>query len=108
MRLCVNYKATLNDHIEDEPYNFPTCNEQLEKLQGQMFTVIDLKSAFGQVKVDPVMDKLLTVVTPEGFAQPTRMPFGVKTVPKVFQTSMDKITTWHEWQTTYTSNILYC
>ena len=28
LRLCVNYKATLNDHIEDEPYKFPTCNEQ--------------------------------------------------------------------------------
>ncbi|CAL4219676.1 unnamed protein product, partial [Meganyctiphanes norvegica] len=91
LRLCVNYKFTLNDHIEDEPYMFPTCNEQLEKLRGQMYTVLDMEGAFNQIVVDTNTGELLTVATPEGYAQPTRLPFGIKTAPKIFQSNMDKL-----------------
>ena len=91
LRLCVNYKSTLNDHIEDEPYMFPTCNEQLEKLRGEMYTVLDMSGAFNQIAVDTETGELLTVATPEGYAQPTRLPFGIKTAPKIFQSNMDKL-----------------
>ena len=91
LRLCVNYKSTLNDHIEDEPYMFPTCNEQLGKLRGEMYTVLDCKGAFGQIEVDTEAGELLTIATPEGYAQPTRLPFGIKTAPKIFQSNMDKL-----------------
>ena len=39
IRLCGNYKSTLNEHIEDELYNSPTCNEQLDKLKGEIYSV---------------------------------------------------------------------
>ena len=91
LRLCVNYKTTLNDHIEDEPYMFPTYNVQPEKLRGQMYTVLDMKGAFGQISLDEETADLLTVATPEGYAQPTRLPFGIKTAPKIFQSNMDKL-----------------
>ena len=91
VRLCGNYKSTLNEHIEDEPYNFPTCNEQMDKLKGDMYSVLDMSGAFNQFVLHPETATLLTVVTPEGYARPTRLPFGIKTAPKIFQSNMDKL-----------------
>ena len=34
---------------------------------------------------------LITITTPEGFKQPTRLQYGVKTAPKHFQKGMDEI-----------------
>ena len=35
--------------------------------------------------------ELLVLNTPKGFKQPTRMPFGVKTAPKIFQAAIDRL-----------------
>ena len=91
VRLCGNYKSTLNDHIEDAPYNFPTCNEQLDKLKGEMYSVVDMSGAYNQMELDPETASLMTVVTPEGYAEPTRLPYGIKTAPMIFQSNMDRL-----------------
>ena len=91
IRLCGNYKSTLNEHIEDELYNSPTCNEQLDKLKGEMYTVLDMSGAYEQMALHPETAYLMTVVTPEGYAVPTRLPYGVKTAPMIFQSHMDRL-----------------
>ena len=91
LRLCGNYKRTLNDHIEDEPYPFPTCNEQLDKLKGEYYTCLDIDGAFNQILNDPNTSPYLAVVTERGYLIPLRMPFGLKTAPKIFQSAMDKL-----------------
>ena len=82
LRLCINYKRTLNDHILDEPYPFSSCNEQLEKLNGQYFSCLDVDGAFTQVLLKPESRKWCTAVTHRGYLEPKRLPFGIKTVPK--------------------------
>ena len=42
-RLAINYKNTINDHLEDIPHVYSTCNEQLDKLKGEYRSCIDLK-----------------------------------------------------------------
>ena len=76
-RLAVNYKNTVNDHLEDV-YSVPTsCGEQLDKLRGEYRSCIDLKGAFKQIPVTPGLSQnILTVVTPRGYFAPTRMQFG--------------------------------
>ena len=91
LRLCVNYKRTLNDHIEDEPYPFPTCNEQLDKLKGEFYSCLDIDGAFNQIINDPNTSRYLAIVTNRGYLIPLRMPFGLKTAPKIFQSAMDKL-----------------
>ena len=91
VRLCGNYKRTINDHIEDEPYEFPTCNEQIDKLKGEYYSCLDITGAFNQVIVKPECRAILTLSTPRGFVEPTRMPFGVKTAPKIFQAGIDRL-----------------
>ena len=85
VRLCGNYKRTINDHIEDEPYQFTSCNDQMDKLIGTHFTCLDMSGAYEQLVVKPKCRPLLTLNTPYGFLQPNRMKYGVKTAPKIFQ-----------------------
>ena len=92
MRLCINYKNTINEHLQDEPHVYSTCNEQLDKLRGEFRTCVDLSGAFKQVPVPPgFSQKVLAVVTSRGYAVPTMMPFGVKTAPGIWNSNMNKL-----------------
>ena len=92
VRLCVNYKSTINDHLLDEPHVYSTCNEQFDKLKGEFRSTIDLSGAFNQIAVpEGFSQKILAVVTPRGYAIPTRMPFGVKTAPGIWTSNMNKL-----------------
>ena len=65
VRLCINYKNTINDHLMDEPHIYSTCNEQIDKLKGEYRTCIDLFGAFKQIKVPQgFSQKVLAIVTP--------------------------------------------
>ena len=68
------------------------CNEQLDKLKGEMYSVLNMSGAYEQIALHPKSAYLLTVVTPEGYAEPTRLPYGVKTAPMIFQSHMDRLT----------------
>ena len=83
VRICGNYKTTINSHIEDEHHQFTSMNEQVDKLRGEHFTILDNDRAYMQVTVGKG-GELLILNTPDGFKQPTRLPFGVKTAPKIF------------------------
>ena len=91
-RPAINYKNTINDHLQDIPHVYSTCNEQLDKLKGEYRTCIDLKGAFKQIPVTPgFSQKILAIVTPRGYAVPTRMQFGIKTAPAIWNSNMQKL-----------------
>ena len=91
-RLAINYKSTINDHLQDIPHVFTSCTEQLDKIKGQFRTCIDLKGAFKQIPITPVFSqKILAIVTPRGYAMPTRMQFGIKTAPAIWNSNMQKV-----------------
>ena len=66
-------------------------HEQLDKLKGEMYSVVDMSGAYNQMELDPETASLMTVVTPEGYAEPTRLPYGIKTAPMIFQSNMDRL-----------------
>ena len=90
VRLCGNYKRTINDHLLDEPFQFTSINEQLNKLKGEYYTCLDQSGAYQQIKVGKG-GELLTLTTPQGFKQPARLPYGVKTGPKIYQSNIDRV-----------------
>ena len=91
-RLAINYKSTINKHLEDIPDIFTTCTEELSKVAGEYRTCIDLTGAYKQVMItDMFSRKILAVVTPRGYAIPNRLMFGVKTAPAIFNANMRKL-----------------
>ena len=44
-RLAINYNPAINDHLEDMPNVYTTCNEYIDKLKGEYRLCIDLQGA---------------------------------------------------------------
>lgn len=84
-RLCID-PMELNKWILDENFVSPTLEDLKMKLNGMTyFTVLDLKEGFWQVVLDEESQKLCTFATPFGNYKFLRMPFGIKSGPKIFQ-----------------------
>ena len=81
-RLAINYKSTINEHLEDVPDIYSTCTDEFTKVKGQYRTCIDLSGAYKQIPVyDLFSRKIMAVVTPWGYCLPKTLQFGVKTAP---------------------------
>ena len=86
IRICANYKRTVNPVIKNDLYPQPTPEELFLKIQGgERFSKIDLTKAHLQVELDDELQKYLTINTSKGLNQPTRMPYGVKPATGIFQ-----------------------
>lgn len=85
LRLCLDPRD-LNKAIKREHYRIPTCEDVLAKLSGKsVFTVIDMKDGFWQIKLDESSSRLCTFNTPFGRYSMLRMPFGISSAPEIFQ-----------------------
>lgn len=90
-RMCVDYRG-LNKITVRDNYQLPLIEDCIEYLEGKtLFTVLDLKSGFHQVKVHEDSVKYTAFVTPNGQYEYTRMPFGLKNAPSVFQRFINNI-----------------
>ena len=92
IRVCGDYKVTVNRCLETKIYPLPTIEDILAKLAGgQYFTKLDLTQAYQQLPLDEDSRSILVVNTPKGLFQYTRLPYGVSTAPAIFQAIMDQI-----------------
>ena len=92
IRVCGDYKVTINKYVETKTYPLPTIEDILARLAGGCyFTKLDLSQAYQQLPLDKDSKELLVVNTPKGLFQYTRLPYGVSTAPAIFQAVMDRI-----------------
>ena len=90
VRLCGDYKNTINPHIDNDVYPIPSVDEVFEKMQGgSRFTKIDLTQAYLQVELHESSKDLLVINTCKGLKRPNRMLNGVKPATGIFQRRMD-------------------
>lgn len=107
IRLCCNYKNTLNPNLEKYEYPIPNVDDILFTLNGNsFFTLIDLSGAYLQLALDENSSKLTTINTHVGLLSYRRLPFGVKTAPAIFQEVIDKILSGLENVVSYFDDIL--
>lgn len=91
VRLCADYKVTLNADLEDVVYPLPLVEELFSALQGgAKFSKLDLKEAYTQVEVDDRTKQLLTWNTQKGLFKVNRMVYGTKPNTAIFQQIMEK------------------
>ena len=92
IRLCGDYKVTINPMLEIDKYPLPKPDDIFATLAGgRYFSKIDLTHAYQQLKLSESSRELVTVNTHRGLYRYTRLPFGVASAPAIFQKVMDTV-----------------
>lgn len=91
VRLCVNLIG-LNKNLEYQPHPLPRLENLKKYIEGcKIFSHIDLKQAYYQLRLAEESKPLTAFYTPLGVAQFNRMPFGLAQAPAEFQRLMDQL-----------------
>ena len=89
LRVCGDYKMTVNKWANVDQYPLPNTEDLFATLAGgQVFSKIDLSHAYQQVELDVDSHKYLTINTHKGLYRYKRLPFGVSSAPAIFQRIM--------------------
>ena len=92
VRICADYKVTVNPSVKEQAYRLPTAEEIFSTLaHGEWFSKLDLANAYKQLPLVPDSQAVLTMNTPLGLLMPTRLPFGLKVSPNLWQRTMDDV-----------------
>ncbi|CAB4043072.1 Hypothetical predicted protein [Paramuricea clavata] len=90
-RLCGDFRR-LNSITDLDRYPLPSINDVNANMLGaEIFSKIDLKTAFHQVEVWKQHRKKTAINTPYGVFQFRRMPFGLKNAAQLFQRNVHLI-----------------
>lgn len=90
IRICGDYKSTINKFLIDFKYPLPRIEEIFASLQGgQLFTKLDLSNAYNQLVLDEDSQKLCAWSTHIGVFKMKRLPFGVKPAAAIFQKTIE-------------------
>jgi hypothetical protein len=94
VRVCADFKQTLNVAVQPDGYPLPNIDELFAKLSGGLtFSKLDLSQAFSQLPLDEEAQRLCTINTSLGLLRYARLPFGISTAPSMFQRVMDELLT---------------
>lgn len=92
VRLCGDYKVTVNPNIIIDRYPLPKVEHLIANLQGGVFfSKIDLREAYAQVPLSEESKKHLTINTHKGLYQYNKLAYGIASAPGYFQREMERI-----------------
>ena len=92
IRVCGDYKVTVNPVLVVDKYPLPKPDDLMAQLAGgQKFSKLDLSQAYQQIRLDDDSRKFVTINTHLGLFQYTRVPFGIASAPALFQKTMDTL-----------------
>ena len=92
VRLCGDYKVTVNPQLHIDRHPIPRVEELFAKLQGgQHFTKLDMSDAYLQVELDDATKQLLVINTHRGLYRYNRLAFGPAPAPAIFQRLVENL-----------------
>ena len=92
VKLCGDYKLTVNQAGPVDSYPLPRVDELLASLWGgKYFSKLDLLQAYLQLLLDEQSREYVMINTHKGLYCNNRLPFGVSSVPLIFQLNIDTV-----------------
>ena len=90
VRICGDYRVTVNQAIKVDSYPLPRVEELFSALAGgKYFTKLGMSQAYLQLQLDDTSKQYVTVNTHRGLFQYNRLPFGA--APAIFQRCMENL-----------------
>ena len=91
VRICGDFKQTVNEVTKLDRYPIPHIEDLFSKLAGGPFTKLDLSQAYLQVPLEEESKNYLVVNTNKGLFWYTRLPYGVSSARGIFQRLMENV-----------------
>ncbi len=92
VRVCGDYKVTVNQVATLDTYPLPRIEDLFASLAGgKAFTKLELAHAYQQVLLHEDSKQYVTINTHRGLYRYNRLPFGVASAPAIFQRTMDTL-----------------
>lgn len=91
VRICADYKITINKQLIDFKYPLPRIDDVFNSLQGgAQYSKLDLEGAYHQFELDDESREMVTISTHRGVFTMNRLPFGIKPATSIFQRELEK------------------
>ncbi|XP_062374782.1 uncharacterized protein K02A2.6-like [Sardina pilchardus] len=92
LRICGDYKLTINQASQLDTYPLPRVEDLFARLAGgKTFTKLDMSHAYQQLLLDEESKQYVTINTHKGLFKYNRLVFGVASSPAIFQRTMDNL-----------------
>ena len=92
IRICGDYKGTLNPDIDAKVYPLPVVEDCFVEMKGgKMFTRLDIKQAYNHIRLRECDQILTTINTHQGLYKWTVLSYGLSPAGGIFQSAMDEL-----------------
>ena len=92
VRICGDYKVTVNPAAKIDSYPIPKIDDLFTKIAGaKIFSKLDLAHAYQQLELTEDAKRLTTINTHKGLFQYNRLPFGISSAPAIFQHTLENL-----------------
>ena len=90
IRICGDYKQTINRVSDSNNYHIPKREDSFASL-GEKFKKLHLSYAYQQLILIPDIRSVLPINTHKELFQPTRLQFGIHAASKIFQSEIENL-----------------
>ena len=107
VRICGDYKVTVNRVAKIDFYSVPHINDLIASLVGgKLFSKLDLAHGYQQIPLAEESKKFVVINTHKGLYRYNRLPFGISSATAIFQRMMEGILQGIPQVTVYIDDIL--